>query len=177
MCVALFFRSLKTDIICMLTFDLLVRRSLVYDVTDSKTLDSLAQWKSDFIDQVGIEEEDEFAFVVVGNKVDLEATRQVQRSKGEAMARELGAVAHFETSAKTAHNVEKTFHMAASTALKRTAARKPYVVYEKTETAPLALKCFYFSAISHQLKTDICLYSLDQQTQAPFDPTSQETQC
>lgn len=102
----------------------------MYDVTEPKTLDSLSQWKSDFIDQVGIEEEDEFAFIVVGNKVDLEATRQVQRSKGEQVARELGAVAHFETSAKTAHNVEKTFHMAASTALKRTAQRKPYVVYE-----------------------------------------------
>lgn len=103
--------------------------SLVYDVTEPKTLDSLAQWKNDFIDQVGIEEEDEFAFIVVGNKVDLEATRQVQRSKGEQVARELGAVAHFETSAKTAHNVEKTFHMAATTALKRTSQRKAYVVY------------------------------------------------
>lgn len=122
-------RDLASEYIPILTFLAATRPRLVYDVTEPKTLDSLSQWKSDFIDQVGIEEEDEFAFVVVGNKVDLEATRQVQRSKGEQVARELGAVAHFETSAKTAHNVEKTFHMAASTALKRTAQRKPYVVY------------------------------------------------
>jgi len=104
-------------------------KSLVYDVTEPRSLDSLALWQSEFIDQVGIEEHEEFAFIVVGNKVDLEAQRQVTKTKGEQVARELGAVAHFETSAKTGHNVEKAFYAAASTALKRSAQRKPYVVY------------------------------------------------
>lgn len=91
-------------------------------------MESIPQWKSEFIDQVGSEEEDEFAFILVGNKVDLEASRQVTRTKGEQVARDIGAVAHFETSAKTAHNVEKAFHMAASTALKRNSQRKPFVM-------------------------------------------------
>jgi Ras-related protein Rab-7A len=104
-------------------------KSLVYDVTDPRTLDSLAEWKSEFIEQVGTEEEEDFAFIVVGNKVDLEAARQVTRSKGEQVAREIGALAHFETSAKTAHNVEKAFHSAASNALQRNAQRKLYIVY------------------------------------------------
>lgn len=101
-------------------------------MTDSKTLESLPQWKSEFIEQVGNDDDDEFAFIVVGNKVDLEVTRQVTRAKGEQVARDIGAVAHFETSAKTAHNVEKAFHMAANAALKRNTQRKPVFSYVST---------------------------------------------
>lgn len=108
----------------------------MYDVTEPKSLESLAVWKSEFIDQVGIDEQEEFAFIVVGNKVDLDPLRQVTKTKGEQVARELGAVAHFETSAKTGHNVEKAFHAAASTALKRSAQRKPYVVCEPVLHSP-----------------------------------------
>lgn len=103
-------------------------RSLVYDVTEPRTLDSLAQWKNDFIEEVGAEDGEDFAFIVVGNKVDLESQRKVNRATGEQVAKELGAVAHFETSAKTAHNVEKAFYTAALTSLKRSVP-KLYTVY------------------------------------------------
>lgn len=132
---------------------------LVYDVTEPKSLDSLALWKSDFVDQVGLDEHEEFAFVVIGNKVDLDTQRQVTKAKGEQVAREIGAVAHFETSAKTGHNVEKAFHAAASTALKRSAQRKPYIVYVRAfAPAVLGLSIASFPLLKRLKQSYLHLY-------------------
>lgn len=46
--------------------------------------------------------------MLIGNKSDLEARRDVKREEGEAFAREHGLV-FMETSAKTAANVEDAF--------------------------------------------------------------------
>merc|ERR1711983_273420 len=46
--------------------------------------------------------------MLIGNKSDLEARRDVKREEGEAFAKEHGLV-FMETSAKTAHNVEEAF--------------------------------------------------------------------
>lgn len=46
--------------------------------------------------------------MLIGNKSDLEARRDVKREEGEAFAREHGLV-FMETSAKTAANVEEAF--------------------------------------------------------------------
>jgi len=46
--------------------------------------------------------------MLIGNKSDLEARREVKREEGEAFAREHGLV-FMETSAKTAANVEEAF--------------------------------------------------------------------
>lgn len=44
---------------------------LVYDVTDPSTKDSISQWRDDFIFNANIKNPDNFPFVVIGNKVDL----------------------------------------------------------------------------------------------------------
>ena len=46
--------------------------------------------------------------MLIGNKSDLDARREVKREEGEAFAREHGLV-FMETSAKTAANVEEAF--------------------------------------------------------------------
>ena len=46
--------------------------------------------------------------MLIGNKSDLEARRDVKREEGEAFAREHGLI-FMETSAKTAANVEEAF--------------------------------------------------------------------
>jgi len=46
--------------------------------------------------------------MLIGNKSDLEARREVKKEEGEAFAREHGLV-FMETSAKTAANVEEAF--------------------------------------------------------------------
>ncbi|MHA1475763.1 MAG: hypothetical protein ACTSQ5_11320, partial [Promethearchaeota archaeon] len=47
--------------------------------------------------------------VLVGNKADLNDERVVSRREGQALALEIGADFYYETSAKTATNIEKLF--------------------------------------------------------------------
>lgn len=51
--------------------------------------------------------------VLVGNKCDLIHIRAIQQVEGVALAKKLGAVAYFETSASTGANVEKPFEAVA----------------------------------------------------------------
>jgi len=51
---------------------------------------------------------EDIAFVLLGNKCDLEEDREVSKEEGEGVAKELN-VKFLETSAKTRHNVEESF--------------------------------------------------------------------
>eukprot|EP00568_Trieres_chinensis_P004435 CAMPEP_0183304198 /NCGR_PEP_ID=MMETSP0160_2-20130417/9366_1 /TAXON_ID=2839 ORGANISM="Odontella Sinensis, Strain Grunow 1884" /NCGR_SAMPLE_ID=MMETSP0160_2 /ASSEMBLY_ACC=CAM_ASM_000250 /LENGTH=242 /DNA_ID=CAMNT_0025467207 /DNA_START=144 /DNA_END=872 /DNA_ORIENTATION=- len=110
---------------------------LVYDVTDPRSFDSIDSWRNEFLQQIGkgggmgmgaIGGGDDFPFVVLGNKVDKEPERRVKRAQAEQWCRAhapgggpaMGGgppVPHFETSAKTAVNVEDAFAEAAMLAL------------------------------------------------------------
>lgn len=72
---------------------------LVYDTTNAVTLNKLETWKKEFINQGGIDDTENFPFIVVGNKsdridkaVDLEVTKQFCEAHGNMPC--------FETSAK-----------------------------------------------------------------------------
>ena len=104
---------------------------LVYDVTDPRSFDSLDSWRNEFLGQVGKGgrgvlgdslggSDSDFPFVILGNKVDKEAERRVKRQVAEQWCRSrapgggpsMGGsppIPHFETSAKTAINVEDAF--------------------------------------------------------------------
>jgi Ras-related protein Rab-7A len=45
---------------------------LVFDVTVPKTFETLDSWRDEFLIQAGPRDPDNFPFVVLGNKVDLE---------------------------------------------------------------------------------------------------------
>lgn len=49
-------------------------------------------------------------FVLIGNKIDLEEMRKVSTEQGMELAKEIGAVAFIETSAKTGENVNEMFN-------------------------------------------------------------------
>lgn len=77
---------------------------LVYDVTRRETFESLSTW---------LEEARQYAsptmtIMLVGNKCDLAAHREVRYEEGAKFAADNGLV-FIETSAKTAENVEKAF--------------------------------------------------------------------
>lgn len=77
---------------------------LVYDITKRQSFENLQKW---------LEEMKENAYskmttILIGNKVDLENERQVSFEEGQAFAKKHDLV-FFETSAKSAHNVEKAF--------------------------------------------------------------------
>jgi len=94
---------------------------LVYDVTDPKSFENLDNWRSEFLNQVSNGDKT-FPFVVLGNKIDRESDRRVSAVRADQWCRSnqgspMDAIPHFESSAKTAQNVEEAFMEVAIRAL------------------------------------------------------------
>ncbi|NHI91422.1 MAG: GTP-binding protein [Candidatus Lokiarchaeota archaeon] len=77
---------------------------IVYDITDSHSFQMVEDWKYDLYQFAG-----EIPFVIIGNKKDLEANRQVDLEIAQLSSNELGADDFFETSAKTGEEVNSAF--------------------------------------------------------------------
>ncbi len=75
---------------------------LVYDLTRPDTLEKLPLWYDACKTYAP-----SIKTLVVGNKCDLERT--VSRDEGERIARQLGSMGFYETSAKTGNNIEQAF--------------------------------------------------------------------
>lgn len=104
---------------------------LTYDTTDPHSLDNLSHWRGEFLQQVGgpiaslSNQSAQFPFVVVGNKCDKTNDRAVPLERAQnwcvTASQGLGMGArplpHFETSAKTAINVDEAFQEVARLAL------------------------------------------------------------
>jgi len=79
---------------------------LVYDITNAKSFESLSErWMAQLNDHAS---SDDLAKLLVGNKSDLEASREVPREKAEQFCIEHG-MEMLETSAKSGNNVLKAF--------------------------------------------------------------------
>jgi len=102
---------------------------LVYDVTDSRSFDSLESWMDEFIVHANPRNHDSFPYVVIGNKSDLSARRQVQKAKAVTWCKNKGAhIQHFEASAKDAVNVEAAFLAVVRQAIAQDAAKPDIVI-------------------------------------------------
>lgn len=77
---------------------------LVYDITRRDTFNHLTTWLEDAKQHSN----SNMVIMLIGNKSDLEARRDVKFEEGEQFAKEHGLI-FMETSAKTAHNVEDAF--------------------------------------------------------------------
>lgn len=62
---------------------------------------------------------DNFPFVVIGNKSDMDSKRKVSKSKAASWCKAKNQIPYFETSAKDAVNVEAAFIEIARNALKQ----------------------------------------------------------
>lgn len=91
---------------------------LVFDVTVAKTFDNLDSWRDEFLIQAGPRDPDHFPFVVLGNKIDIDA-RVVSQKRALAWCQAKGNIPYFETSAKEAINVDQAFQVIARNALKQ----------------------------------------------------------
>jgi len=105
------FKSLRTPFYrgsdcCLLTFAL----------DDEQSFRNLAIWKKEFLYYADIADSDNFPFVVLGNKVDVE--HQVDDNTVKEWCEANGHMPYFETSAKDAINVDLAF----ISAIKRVAA-------------------------------------------------------
>eukprot|EP00565_Helicotheca_tamesis_P009587 CAMPEP_0185727868 /NCGR_PEP_ID=MMETSP1171-20130828/3428_1 /TAXON_ID=374046 /ORGANISM="Helicotheca tamensis, Strain CCMP826" /LENGTH=200 /DNA_ID=CAMNT_0028396509 /DNA_START=64 /DNA_END=666 /DNA_ORIENTATION=- len=77
---------------------------LVYNITDRDSFDHIKHWLSD----INRYSSQHVCKVLIGNKSDLNESRQVSYDEGLEFASKLG-MEFMETSAKTAHNVENAF--------------------------------------------------------------------
>ncbi|KAI9671472.1 MAG: Rab GTPase ypt7 [Alyxoria varia] len=109
---------------------------LCFDVTNTKSFDTLESWRDEFLIQASPMDPENFPFVshvyipftpaayllvrkvVLGNKIDAEESKRVvstKRAKGFCSSK--GDLPYFETSAKEAVNVEQAFETIARQAL------------------------------------------------------------
>ncbi|KAI1234460.1 Ras-related protein Rab-7a, partial [Lamprotornis superbus] len=94
---------------------------LVFDVTAPNTFKTLDSWRDEFLIQASPRDPENFPFVVLGNKIDLE-NRQVTTKRAQAWCYSKNNIPYFETSAKEAINVEQAFQTIARNALKQVLA-------------------------------------------------------
>ncbi len=76
---------------------------LVYDITKKSTFESIVFWLDELKSRVH-----NVSIALVGNKIDLEANREVTFEEGKEFA-EKNNLIFFETSAKTSVNIDATF--------------------------------------------------------------------
>jgi small GTP-binding protein len=83
---------------------------LVFDITHRQTFEAL----DEFFDLFHQKAPDDCVYVVVGNKVDLEAERQVSTAEAENYQMKMGAAFYFETSALAGSGIDELFAAVAS---------------------------------------------------------------
>ncbi|KAF3513054.1 hypothetical protein F2Q69_00003760, partial [Brassica cretica] len=93
---------------------------LVYDVNSMKSFENLNNWREEFLIQASPSDPENFPFVLIGNKVDVDGgnSRVVSEKKAKAWCASKGNIPYFETSAKEGTNVEEAFQCIAKNALK-----------------------------------------------------------
>ncbi|URE04382.1 STYKc [Musa troglodytarum] len=93
---------------------------LVYDVNVMKSFDNLNNWREEFLLQASPPDPENFPFIVLGNKIDIDGgnSRVVSEKKAKAWCASKGNIPYFETSAKEGLNVEAAFQCIAMNALK-----------------------------------------------------------
>ncbi|KAI9827176.1 MAG: Ras GTPase [Thelocarpon impressellum] len=79
---------------------------LVYSITSRQSFEEIMTFQQQIL---RVKDKDYFPIIVVGNKCDLHAERQVATKEGEAVARQFGCK-FIETSAKSRLNVDNAFY-------------------------------------------------------------------
>eukprot|EP00929_Paragymnodinium_shiwhaense_P016925 TRINITY_DN12567_c0_g2_i1.p1 TRINITY_DN12567_c0_g2~~TRINITY_DN12567_c0_g2_i1.p1 ORF type:complete len:211 (-),score=70.27 TRINITY_DN12567_c0_g2_i1:239-871(-) len=108
---------------------------LVYDITQQKSFESLESWRDEFLIQASPRDADNFPFVVIGNKSDLEPKRKVTDARARQWCSSKNNIPFYETSAATAQNVEQAFVEIARQALKQ--EKQENQIYMPPETLTL----------------------------------------
>ena len=84
---------------------------LVYAVDDVQSFKNLAMWRKEFLYYADVREKDNFPFILLGNKIDVNE-RAVSQEEAHHFCKEIGGIPYHETSAKDATNVDVAFNAA-----------------------------------------------------------------
>ncbi|XP_051890675.1 ras-related protein Rab-7b-like [Pristis pectinata] len=95
---------------------------LVFDVTDRDTFYAMEGWRNEVLARVPTAQND-FPFMVLGNKVDKEPVREVTSEEAEVWCNARN-IPYYEVSAKEGMNVDKAFESMARIALSQIAEGK-----------------------------------------------------
>ena len=77
---------------------------IIFDITKFKTVDQMYNWIQIIREKAG-----DIPIMLIGNKLDLEDSRELKREKGIEIAKEFNLSSYSEISTKTGQNVEKIF--------------------------------------------------------------------
>ncbi|EFX05718.1 rab small monomeric GTPase [Grosmannia clavigera kw1407] len=97
---------------------------LVFDVNNAKSFEAIEGWRDEFLVQASPRDPDNFPFVVLGNKIDVEESKRVISTKRATTFCQAHGIPYFETSAKEAINVEQAFEVIAKNALQQEEAEE-----------------------------------------------------
>ncbi|NHI91462.1 MAG: GTP-binding protein [Candidatus Lokiarchaeota archaeon] len=87
---------------------------ILYDITNEETFQSLKKWTKDYVKFYEKEEKKlPLTGIILGNKLDLENSRQVKNEEGESFAKQNGMF-FYEISALTGENIDNVFQTIAS---------------------------------------------------------------
>ncbi|KAK9071288.1 hypothetical protein SSX86_009856 [Deinandra increscens subsp. villosa] len=127
---------------------------LVHDVNVMKSFDNLNNWREEFLIQASPADPENFPFVVLGNKIDIDGgnsrvvrwcfhlstfdtfcieiniflfSLKVSEKKAKSWCASKGNIPYFETSAKEGFNVEAAFECIAKNALKNEPEEEIYL--------------------------------------------------
>ncbi|CCD24398.1 Rab family GTPase YPT7 NDAI_0D00840 [Naumovozyma dairenensis CBS 421] len=93
---------------------------LVYDVTNAKSFENIKSWRDEFLIHANISTPETFPFVILGNKIDVEESKKIVSSNSATeLAKSLGDIPLFFTSAKDSINIENAFEEIARSALQQ----------------------------------------------------------
>jgi len=101
---------------------------LVYDITDRRSFEELDQHYSEILSNSYLNP----IILVIGNKSDLEESRQVNVEEGMAFAQKIGSK-FIETSSKNGNNVETAFINLADAVCKKMQVNQKQVQEKKSE--------------------------------------------
>ena len=79
---------------------------IVYDITRKDTFDDIDKWRNELVNSCN----KEITIMLIGNKCDLEDSREISKEQGEEKAKSFG-FSFLETSAYSGENLEKGFEM------------------------------------------------------------------
>ena len=103
--------------------------ALVHDVNVAKTFENLDNWRDEFLIQASPPDPENFPFVLLGNKIDVDGgnSRVVSERKAKAWCQMKNGIPYYETSAKEDISIEEAFQCIARNALKNEQVEDVYV--------------------------------------------------
>ena len=114
---------------------------LVYAVDDVESFKNLAMWRKEFLYYADVREKDNFPFILLGNKIDVNE-RAVSQEEAHRFCREIGGIPYYETSAKDSTNVDVAFNAAVKklNELEQSKAKSDFLATEGVNLAKVPKK-------------------------------------